>query len=136
MSARRVIVTTTAVYAVLGLALAIFGPLMLRLYGLPPEPTLEVPAGAWIGAASFARLFGITLAGLAVIVWSLRSSEQRAQQKLVASLAVANVFIAVFSFGQWRTVWGTRFGILTAFVFAFLALMSLIRVAEMQRDLR
>ena len=81
-------------------------------------------------------MFGITLAGLAVIVWSLRSSEQRAQQKLVASLAVANVFIAVFSFGQWRTVWGTRFGILTAFVFAFLALMSLIRVAEMQRDLR
>ena len=136
MSARRVIVTTTAVYAVLGSALAIFGPLMLRLYGLPPEPTLEVPAGAWMSAASFARLFGITLAGLAVIVWSLRSSEQRAQQKLVASLAVANVFIAVFSFGQWRTVWGTRFGILTAFVFAFLALMSLIRVAEMQRDLR
>gem|GEM_PF-5954113 len=87
---------TTAVYAVLGSALAIFGPLMLGLYGLPAEPTVEVPVGAWRSAASFARLFGITLAGLAVILWSLRSSEPRAQQKLVASLAVANVFISVF----------------------------------------
>jgi len=75
------------------------------------------------------------LAGLAVIVWSLRSSDAVSQQKLIASLAVANVFIAAFSFGQWRTVWGTNFGILTVFLFALLALLSLIRVAEFQRDL-
>ena len=135
MSARRVIVTTTAAYAALGTALALFGPLMLRLYGFPPQPTADMPFYAWWSAASFARLFGITLAGLAVIVWSLRASDQRAQQKLIASLAVANVFLAAFSFGQWRAVWGTNFGILTVFLFAFLALMSLIRVAETQRDL-
>jgi hypothetical protein len=135
MSARRVILTTTAVYAVLGSALAIFGPLMLRLYGFPSQPSAEMPFGAWWNAASFARLFGITLAGLAVIVWSLRACDPRSQHKLIASLAVANVFIAAFSYGQWRTVWGTNFGILTVFLFGALAILSLIRVAESQRDL-
>jgi len=136
MSARRVIVTTTVVYAALGLALAIFGPAMLQLYGFPARPSAQMPVDLWWSAASFARLFGITLAGLAVIVWSLRASDPLSQQKLIASLAVANVFIAAFSYGQWRTVWGTNFGILTVFLFALLALLSLIRVAEFQRDLR
>jgi len=135
MSARRVIVMTTAIYAVFGAALALFGPSMLRLYGFPPQPTVDIPFVAWWSAASFVRLFGIALAGLATIAWSLRSSDQRAQQKLVASLAVANVFLAVFSFGQWRSVWNTSFGIITVFIFGFLALLSLIRVAESQRDL-
>jgi hypothetical protein len=94
-----------------------------------------MPLDMWWNAASFARLFGITLAGFAVILWSLRACDPGSQHKLIASLAIANVFIAAFSYGQWRTVWGTNFGIVTVLLFAALALLSFIRVAESQLDI-
>lgn len=102
----------------LGIAFALYGPLMLAFFGVPDVEGMDVIA--YWNTAAFARLFGAALFGFGLLLWAARgvlASENstvspEARRGIVFALVLANlmgVFMAVvqqFSVWQGPAGWG------------------------------
>jgi Ca2+/Na+ antiporter len=104
-----------------GIAFALYGPLMIDLYAV-----LEIIGGTggmyWY-VASFARMFGASLFGLGLLIWSItpfvkeRAGTPETRRRLVLALLLANgmgLFVAVL---QQVTIWANIAGWVTIIVY-------------------
>lgn len=66
------IISINAVFAIaLGIAFAVYAPLVMASFGIADTPSDDIIL--YWNIASFMRLFGATLFGYGILLWSLRS---------------------------------------------------------------
>jgi hypothetical protein len=109
-------------YISLGIAFAMFTPIILNLYGIPEAKSNDVQL--YWALASFARLFGAMIFGLGFVLWSLRYPERvdeletRTRFGLIYSLIIANVMGVFVAVTQQASVWLAPAGWITVGIFA------------------
>lgn len=119
------LLTANAILAIgLGIAFALYSPLMISLYGV-----LDVQDGnvlQYWHTASFARMFGAALFGMGFLIFALRglfdspSTLPDTRRGILFAMLLANL-IAVFTAAtQQASVWNTLTGWITVGVFAAL----------------
>jgi hypothetical protein len=116
------LITTNAILFIgLGIAFALYGPLMIAFYGILESE--GSPLMYWF-AASFARMLGAALFGFGFLLFALRRStgpqdgEKRRGISLAMILAYAVGLLVAIT--QQVSIWGTWTGWLTAGLFLVL----------------
>ena len=106
----------------LGIAFALYGPLMIAMFGI--LETDGSPMMYWY-AASFARLLGAALFGSGFLLWALRSQPGdlsilgRGRGVLLA-LVLSNALGFVVAITQQVSIWGTPAGWIASALFLIL----------------
>lgn len=114
MSLRTWITISAVVFIVTGALFALFTPDMLASFGMSELPPF-LPEGpdavaAW-SAVTFARLFGVVLFALGMLLWFLKTGiTWRARRKAAVALFIGVATAAAFSFVQQVTIWRTAAG--------------------------
>jgi hypothetical protein len=121
------LVTLNAILATgFGIAFALYGPLMIAMFGVPEIPEENVLL--YWNVASFARLFGAALFGLGILIWSLRgilrsgSLTARGKRGILFALLLANGLGAFVSITQQFSIWLNSAGWVITGVFTVLFL--------------
>lgn len=120
-----------------GIAFALYGPLMLNLYGVT-----AVEGGndlLYWHIASFARLFGAALFLAGLLLFALRSAAAdlppAALRGVAFSLAIGDAILLVVALTQQTSVWSSSGGWVTAGIFfALLILSGWLLVSQSGRD--
>lgn len=126
MSLRFWMTITAVVFAIAGLLLALLPVNLLLLFGFPAPPPPFIPENpaaltAW-NAVAFARMCGVLLFALGVLLWMIRAGIQlRARRAAAAGLFIGIATAAAFSFIQQVTIWRTAAGWVLFAVFLVLA---------------
>jgi hypothetical protein len=119
------LLTANAILSIgLGIAFALYGPLMISLYGV-----LDVQNGNvlqyWY-TASFARMFGAMLFGMGFLIFALRglfdsaSTLPETRRGILFAMLLANLIGVFTAATQQASVWNTLTGWITVGVFAAL----------------
>lgn len=124
MKLNRLIFVNALLYIGLGIAFALYGPLMIRLFGILDFPDAE--GGLYWFTASFARILGAVLFGFGFLLWAVRDMlatgampADKVQRTALALLlgSIFALFVAVTQ--QWQ-VWVNLAGWVTIVVFLLL----------------
>ncbi len=107
------LVTVNAItWVIMGIALGLYAPLALNIFGVPDIPS-DDPLMYW-NIAAFARLYGSALFGLGLILWALRgfidTLAETARRGMVFSLLFANLLGAFVAATQSAAFWQTISG--------------------------
>lgn len=100
------------VYIALGIAFALYGPLMINFFGV-----LEVPGSTgesyWF-TASFARLYGAALFGFGFVLWAVSHPagqfNRAERQKMSFGLLLTHLIGLMVAFTQQFSIWIKPFG--------------------------
>jgi len=121
------LVTLNAILAMaLGIAFALYGPLMLAFFGIADIPSQE--ALLYWNIASFARLFGAGIFSLGLLLFALRAplanQELSAQSRrgVIFSLLLGNLLTTIVILTQQASVWSAATGWILSAVFGLLTL--------------
>lgn len=108
----------------LGIAFALYGPLMLAFFGIADIPSQEVIL--YWNIASFARLFGAGMFSLGLLLFALRTPIAQgelsgpSQRGVIFSLLLGNLLAAIVALTQQASVWNIWAGWVLSLVFALL----------------
>jgi hypothetical protein len=109
-----------------GIAFTLYGPLMMAFYGIP-----EIPEGSVLlywHVVAFARMFGVALLAVGLILWSLRRIAKSStispeiRRGIIYSLMFANGAGIIVAITQQAQIWSSPAGLATVAVFALLFL--------------
>lgn len=119
------LITFNAILAMsLGIAFALYGPLMLAFFGIADIPSQE--AILYWNIASFARLFGAALFSLGLLLFALRTPVSKVElsgqsrRGVIFSLLLGNLLATIVALTQQASVWNAQVGWLLSAVFALL----------------
>ena len=108
----------------IGLAFALYGPIMMAFFGVPEQSSLDA-LDYWM-IASFARMFGAALFGFGLLLWAIRKAisdvSAQSRRSIVFALLLANLIGVFVSLTQQAAIWQTPVGWLIAAFFAFFTL--------------
>ena len=123
MRFNQLITTNAVLFIGLGIAFALYGPLMIAFYGILESE--GSPLMYWF-AASFARMLGAALFGFGFLLFALRRStdslDGEKRKGICLAMIIANALGLVVALTQQVSIWGTWTGWLTAGL--FLALLA------------
>lgn len=121
------LVTINAILAMaLGIAFALYGPLMLAFFGIADIPSQEVLL--YWNIASFARLFGAGLFSVGLLLFALRTPlakrelSSQSRRGVIFSLVLGNLLTTIVLLTQQASVWSTSTGWILSAVFSLLTL--------------
>lgn len=126
MKLYRLILINAILYIGLGIAFALYGPIMIQVYGMLDFPGAE--GGLYWFTASFARVLGALLFGYGFLLWAVRDllatgtiTAEKTQRTTLALLlgSIMVLFVAVTQ--QWQ-VWANPAGWVTIIIFLLLTL--------------
>ena len=126
MKLTHLLTLNAILFIALGIAFALYGPLMMAFFGVPeiPENSFQL----YWNVASFARLFGAALFGFGFLLWAVRGvAESQAtppetRRGIVFALLLANLMGAVVAITQQSSVWLSPAGWVATAIFALLTL--------------
>lgn len=108
-------------YVILGIAFALYGPLMMAFFGIMDT---EGSARIYWYAASFARMFGASLFGFGFLIWAASGSlleNQVIKRNIVLALILGNFIALIVALTQQVSIWGTLSGwLLVIFILVLL----------------
>ncbi len=110
----------------LGIAFALYSPLMLAFFGIADIPSQEVIL--YWNIASFARLFGAGMFSLGLLLFALRTPIAQGeltgpgQRGVIFSLLLGNLLAAIVSLTQQASVWNVWAGWVLSLVFTLLTI--------------
>lgn len=121
MKLTQLLLINALVFIGLGIAFALYGPVMMALLGV--LELSEGGAGLYWYAASFARLFGAALFGFGFLIWAVRSLVSKDQtvwlaRRIVTALLLANIFFLFVTATQQFSIWSSPggWGLLAVFL--------------------
>lgn len=121
-------VTFNAILAMaLGIAFALYGPLMLAFFGIAEIPSQE--ALLYWNIASFARLFGAGIFSLGFLLFALRTPlmkgelSSQSQRGVIFSLLLGNLLTTIVLLTQQASVWNAATGWILSAVFGLLTVI-------------
>lgn len=123
----------------LGIAFALYGPLMVNFYGI-----LEIDTSAisyWY-ITSFARMNGVILFGYGFLIWAIKNvpEDEHTSPQLRRNILFAQLLLAIVGFIvaviQQYTIWWTHAGWITIAAFLYLAIGYLYFLVLDQRAMR
>jgi hypothetical protein len=121
------LVTLNAILAMaLGIAFALYGPLMLAFFGIADIPSQE--ALLYWNIASFARLFGAGIFSLGLLLFALRAPlanqelSTQSRRGVIFSLLLGNLLTTIVILTQQASVWSAATGWILSAVFGLLTL--------------
>ncbi len=109
MKLSNLIFINAILYIALGIAFAMYGPVMINLFGMLDMPGAE-GATYWF-AASFARMFGAALFGFGFLLWAVRgllagsAIPVEGVQKTIVALLLGTLFALFVAVIQQWAVW-------------------------------
>jgi hypothetical protein len=111
------------VFIAFGIAFALYGPLMIALFGVQKFAG-ENTGGLYWYSVSFARLFGAVLIGFGFLIWATSTlpdlaGEPLARRRLAFTLLLANAFALFVAVIQQITVWFEPSGWAAVAIFLF-----------------
>ncbi|OGO39393.1 MAG: hypothetical protein A2W35_13215 [Chloroflexi bacterium RBG_16_57_11] len=110
-------------FIALGIAFALYGPLMMAFFDVPE---LSIDSTTYWHLAAFARMFGAALFGYGFLLFALREAVNELsaahQRRVVMALLLSNLLAAVVSITQQSSIWYNPAGWVTTGVFAALTL--------------
>jgi hypothetical protein len=119
MKLNQLITMNAILFIGLGIAFALYGPLMIAMFGI-----LETEGSSLIYwyAASFARLMGAALFGFGFVLWALRGqvgdqSISGQGRGLILALVISNALGLVVAITQQVSIWGKPAGWITSALF-------------------
>lgn len=104
-------------FIALGIAFALYGPLMIAMFGILQSE--GSPVMYWY-ATSFARLLGAALFGFGFVLWALRHQTGLSQQGIKVALVLSYALGFGVAITQQVSIWGTLSGWITSAVFLVL----------------
>ncbi len=117
MKLTQLLTINAILFIALGIAFALYGPLMIAMFGILESG--GSPVIYWY-AASFARLLGAALFGFGFILWAVRSQTASAQQGIKVALVISYALAFAVAITQQVSIWGTLAGWITSGVFLVL----------------
>jgi hypothetical protein len=121
------LLTTHAVLALgFGIAFTLYAPVMMAFFGIPELPGDNVLL--YWSVVSFARMFGVTLFGLGMILWALRGSLEGAgfsspsRRGILFAMLFGNAIGSITAITQQVSVWQGIAGWITFGIFLLLTL--------------
>ena len=123
MNFKQLITTNAILFIGLGIAFALYGPLMIAFFGILESD--GSPVQYWY-AASFARMLGAALFGFGFLLFALRRFNQpvggEVERGITLAMIIANALGLLVALTQQVSIWGTMMGWLAAGL--FLALLT------------
>jgi hypothetical protein len=116
----RFLTTNAIIFIAGGIAFALYGPLMIDMYGI--LNTQGSPL-IWWHAASFARLYGAALFGFGFLLWAIKNiqlNDPTPRRGVILSMILANAIGLVVALTQQVSIWGTLAGWITVAVYGLL----------------
>lgn len=104
----------------LGIAFALYGPLMIAMFGILESE--GSPVMYWY-AASFARLLGAALFGFGFVLWAVRrqTASTPGRQGITVALVISYALGFAVAITQQVSIWGTIAGwVLSGFILVLL----------------
>jgi len=132
------IISINAILSIaIGIAFGLNSPLMLAIFEISETPSQEVVL-YWT-VASFSRMYGITLMGYGILLWSTRKLldqiEDRGVRGIVFALIIANVLGLYTAITQQVANWQTFAGwVLSFYYLLFVFIYIYVLVKEYSRD--
>jgi hypothetical protein len=122
MKLNALIAVQAFLFIALGIAFALYGPLMMAFYAVPELSGVD--ARIYWQIAAFARMFGAALFGFGFLLFAVRGIvdeiEAQSRRGLVFALFLANTMAFIVSITQQSAVWSSLAGLVTTTVFAVL----------------
>ena len=126
MNLKTILLINALLFIAGGIAFALYGPLMIDLYGI-----LEAQGDTllyWY-SASFARMYGATLFGFGFLLWAasnipdILQKGSSARRAVLLAMILANGMGLFVSITQQVSIWGNAVGWITTGVYAVLLLV-------------
>lgn len=123
MKFNQFLILNALVFIGLGIAFALYGPLVTALFGVQKFAG-ENTGGLYWYTVSFARLFGAALFGFGFLIWATSalpdlSSEPLVRRRLALTLMLSNAFALFVAITQQITVWLEPSGWIAVAIFLF-----------------
>lgn len=122
MKLNNLLLANALLFLALGIAFALYGPLMMAFFSFPELLENNVMA-YWI-TASFVRLFGAALFGLGLLLWAvqgaIKEASPAAQRSVLAAMLLANGMAAFVALTQQVSIWQSTAGWVTCGLFLLL----------------
>jgi len=138
MKLNALFLVNALLFLALGIAFALYGPLMMAFFSFPD--LLEDNVIAYWITASFVRLFGAALFGMGLLLWAvqgaLKGASPEAQRSMLAAMLLANGMAAFVSLTQQITVWQSTAGWLVCGLFLLLVGAYLYMAVSLSSRLR
>lgn len=125
MKLTSLILFNAILFIILGIAFALYGPIMIDYFGMLAISGAD-GAAYWF-TASFARLLGAALFGYGFLLWAVQNilsgNDIRAEQrrKLTMALLIGNILALFVTITQQWQVWNNLAGWAISGIFALLA---------------
>ncbi len=120
-------------FLALGIAFAMYAPLMLAFFQVPELP---IDTATYWHVAAFARLFGALLFSLGLLLWALRATIAEAptetRRRTLLALILGNLMSGLVAITQQSSIWLTPAGWVGTglfFAWALLYILVLLRPA-------
>jgi len=120
MKLSQLFTVNAMVFIGLGIAFALYAPLMMAMFGIQESEGSSVMY--WY-TTSFARLLGAALFGFGFVLWALRhqTPSPGVGTGVTLALTISYTLGFVVALTQQTSIWGTPFGWITAGVFLALS---------------
>lgn len=122
MKLNNLLLANALLFLALGIAFALYGPLVMAFFSFPELLENNVMA-YWI-TASFVRLFGAALFGLGLLLWAvqgaIKEASPAAQRSVLAAMLLANGMAAFVALTQQVSIWQSTAGWVTCGLFLLL----------------
>lgn len=122
MKLNNLLLANALLFLALGIAFALYGPLVMAFFSFPELLENNVMA-YWI-TASFVRLFGAALFGLGLLLWAvqgaIKEASPAAQRSVLTAMLLANGMAAFVALTQQVSIWQSTTGWVTCGLFLLL----------------
>ena len=122
-----------------GIAFTLYGPLMMRLFGIPDIPSEDVLL--YWNVAAFGRLFGATMFGFGLLIFSISRIAGTSQlsesswRGIFLSLIFSNIILAITTITQQVSAWQSQAGwVFTAYFIGLITGYSFLLVHKRQEE--
>ena len=122
-----------------GIAFTLYGPLMMRLFGIPDIPSEDVLL--YWNVAAFGRLFGATMFSFGLLIFSIKRIAETAKfsesawRNIFLALILSNIILSVTAITQQVSAWQSPAGwVLTTYFTGLIAGYSFLIVRKRQEE--
>ena len=126
MNLKTILLINAFLFIAGGIAFAIYGPLMIDMYGILGA---EGETILYWYSTSFARMYGATLFGFGFLIWAasnlpdMSQKGSSARRAVILAMILANGMGLFVSLTQQVSIWGNVTGWLTTGLYALLFLL-------------